>query len=141
MFTSETKTLETNILTVSEESPVSTYRTITALKEYPGIISFYDPFVTYTYQSVAGDYSIQQMTNGSFYVGREQDGTISLYSIDAVIRLAFLHEKNRMSDMILFPGMYVRFDPSLNRNLLGADLFRIILSMTSSGDSDALDRT
>lgn len=132
MFTSESKTLETNILSVSEESPVSIFRTVTALKEYPGIISFYDPFITYTYQSVAGDYSIQQMTNGSFYIGREKDGTISLYSIDAVIRLAFLHEKNRMSDMILFPGMYVRFDPSLNRNLLWADLFRIILSMTSS---------
>ncbi len=141
MFTSESKTLETNILSVSEESPVSIYRTVTALKEYPGIISFYDPFITYTYQSVAGDYSIQQMTNGSFYIGREKDGTISLYSIDAVIRLAFLHEKNRMSDMILFPGMYVRFDPSLNRNLLWADLFRIILSMTSSGDDDAVDRT
>lgn len=141
MFTSESKTLETNILSVSEESPVSIFRTVTALKEYPGIISFYDPFITYTYQSVAGDYSIQQMTNGSFYIGREEDGTISLYSIDAVIRLAFLHEKNRMSDMILFPGMYVRFDPSLNRNLLWADLFRIILSMTSSGDADAVDRT
>lgn len=135
MFTDESKTLDTNIVTLSG-------RTIIALKEYPGIISFYDPFEVYTYQSFVGDYSIQQITNGSFYIGREKDGTISLYSIDAVIRLEFLHEKNHMTDMLLFPWMYVRFDPKLNRNLAGADLFRIILSMTStSWDPDAEDRT
>jgi hypothetical protein len=47
-----------------------------------------------------------------------------------------------MTDMMLFPGMYIRFDPKLNRNLAEADLFRIILSMVSdTGDSGEIERT
>ena len=57
------------------------------------------------------------MTNGSFYVGTEADGTHSLYSIDAVVRLDFLSDGKKMTDMTLFPGMYIRFDPKMNPSL------------------------
>lgn len=135
MLTSETKVIETNTMTLSGN-------TIIPLKEYSTIVSLYDPFTLYNYKSLQNDYMIRQITNGSFYIGREKDGTISVYSIDAVIRLDFLHEGNYMTDMVLFPGMYIRFDPSLNRTLAGADLFRIILSMVSNGsDPDSINRT
>ena len=34
-----------------------------------------------------------------------------------------------MTNLILFPGSYIRFDPSRNRSLNNADLFRTILSL------------
>jgi hypothetical protein len=34
-----------------------------------------------------------------------------------------------MTNMILFPGSYIRFDPARNRSLKNADLFRTILSL------------
>ena len=36
---------------------------------------------------------------------------VSIYSIDAVIELTFFDKGEKMTDMILFPGMYIRFDP------------------------------
>ncbi len=85
MFISESRNLETNLLTLSGN-------TITPLKDYPTIISLYDPFMLYNMRSVNEDYMIRQITNGSFYIGREADDTISVYSIDAVIRLDFLDQ-------------------------------------------------
>ncbi len=93
-------------------------------------------------KSVKDDYLISQITNGSFYLSREGDGTVSVYSIDAVIRLDFLDKGNYMTNMLLFPGMYIRFNPEYNRNLAKADLFRIILSMVSDAtNTDAVERT
>lgn len=56
-------------------------------------------------------YQITQITNGSFYISDEVDKTVSIYSIDAVIELTFFDKGEKMTDMILFPGMYIRFDP------------------------------
>jgi hypothetical protein len=135
MFTSETKNIDTNILTLSGN-------TIIPKKDYPAIISLYDPFTLYNMKSVQNDYMIRQITNGSFYIWREPDGTLSVYSIDAVIRLDFLDNWSYMTDMVLFPWMYIRFNPTYNRNLAWADLFRIILSMVSDvTDTEAVDRT
>ena len=92
-----------------------------------GIISLYDPFVTYTLYPVDMNYGISQITSGSFYIADESDGTVSIYSIDAVVQLSFFDQKNLMTDMILFPGMYIRFDPKSNQDLRWADLFRIML--------------
>jgi hypothetical protein len=41
-----------------------------------------------------------------------------------------------MTDMVLFPGMYIRFDPKMNRALLGANLFRILQSLEPNGTED-----
>ncbi|MBC7503980.1 hypothetical protein H7169_03335 [Candidatus Gracilibacteria bacterium] len=92
-----------------------------------GIISLYDPFVTYKLYRADIKYSISQITSGSFYISDEPDGTVSIYSIDAVVQLSFFDKGNIMTDMILFPGMYIRFDPESNVDLRGADLFRIML--------------
>ena len=111
-------------------------------KDAQGIVSLYDPFSSYRILSQNNDFAIDQMTNGSFYIGREVDGTISLYSIDAVGRLDFLSAGKSMTNMVLFPGMYIRFDPKLNSTLLGADLFRIMLSMVPDGTkSDSTNTT
>jgi hypothetical protein len=99
----------------------------------PALVSLYDPFSNYTITTDDNTFSIEQITNGSFYFGKEQDGTISIYSIDAVGRLNFLDRGTRMTDMVVFPGMYIRFDPTLNAGLKSADLFRILLSMGPSG--------
>ena len=61
MFTSETKNIDTNILTLTGNE-------IVPLKDYPAIISLYDPFTLYNMKSVENDYLIHQITNGSFYV-------------------------------------------------------------------------
>jgi hypothetical protein len=84
---------------------------------YPTVYSLYDPFMSYTVSSLHKDFLITQVTNGSFYVGTEPNGTYSLYSVDAVIRLDFLSEAKHMADMVLFPGMYIRFDPKMNKTL------------------------
>ena len=38
-----------------------------------------------------------------------------------------------MTDMVLFPGMYIRFDPKMNSGLNGANLFRILQSLEPDG--------
>ena len=76
---------------------------ITFPKEAQGIVSLYDPFSSYRIISKDNDFAIDQMTNGSFYIGREVDGTVSLYSIDAVGRLEFLDAGKSMTNMVLFP--------------------------------------
>lgn len=91
------------------------------------IVSLYDPFSLYNLYPANHSYQINQITNGSFYISDEPDGTVSIYSIDAVIQLSFFYEGVNMTDMILFPGMYIRFDPKANLALKWADLFKIML--------------
>lgn len=107
----------------------------------PWIISLYDPFSSYKIRSASSDFAIEQMTNGSFYIWKESDGTISIYAIDGVGRLEFLNNEKYMTDMVVFPGMYIRFDPRLNATLEWADLFRIMLSMESDGTRDQSQKT
>lgn len=104
--------------------------------QYAAIVSLYDPFSQYTIDSVYGDFSIAQVTNGSYFVWRERDGNYSLYSIDAVVRLDFLDNGKKMTDMVLFPGMYIRFDPKMNAALSEANLFRILQSLEPNGTED-----
>ena len=94
-----------------------------------GIISLYDLFSTYSIHSQSGSFRLDQITNGSFYIGNESDGKIVIYAIDGVARLVFLSWWKEMTNMILFPGSYIRFDPKRNSALNGADLFRTILSL------------
>lgn len=103
---------------------------------YSSIISLYDPFSVYTINSKNNDFSLVQVTNGSFYVGMENDGTYSVYSIDAVVRLDFLSQGKKMTDMVLFPWMYIRFDPLMNKTLDGANLFRILQTLEPNGTQD-----
>jgi hypothetical protein len=91
------------------------------------IVSLYDPFSLYRLYPTNHTYQIDQITNGSFYISDEPDGTVSIYSIDAVVQLSFFYENSKMTDMILFPGMYIRFDPKANLALKWADLFKIML--------------
>lgn len=111
--------------------------------QYSAIFSLYDPFSVYTIRSSSRDFSLTQVTNGSFYIGTEADGTHSLYSIDAVVRLDFLSEWKEMTDMTLFPGMYIRFSPTMNSSLSWANLFRILQSLQPDGthDQDGPDTT
>lgn len=94
-----------------------------------GIVSLYDPFTSYSLRPKDMTYGITQITNGSFYLSTEPDGTISIYSIDIVMDLSFFDQGKKMTSMILFPGMYIRFDPLSNRELKWADLFRIMLTL------------
>lgn len=94
---------------------------------FQGIVSLYDPFVSYTLYPSDASYRVTQITNGSYYLSSESDGTISIYSIDVVAELAFYDQWEQMTNMILFPGMYIRFDPKANKDLKWADLFRIML--------------
>jgi hypothetical protein len=41
-----------------------------------------------------------------------------------------------MTDMVIFPGMYIRFDPKENAKLKETDLFRILLTLDSSSVKD-----
>lgn len=94
-----------------------------------GIVSLYDLFVHYTIHSDRGSFKLEQITNGSFYIGHESDGKISIYSIDGVARLTFLDKGADMTNMVLFPGSYIHFDPTRNASLKDADLFRIITTL------------
>lgn len=96
-------------------------------KDFQGIFSLYDPFSVYELYPLSKMYDIKQITNGSLYISDEPDGTVSIYSIDAVVELSFFDQWKKMTDMILFPGMYIRFDPQANKELQWADLFRIML--------------
>lgn len=110
--------------------------------QYATIVSMYDLFTTYTIRSLNWDFSISQITNGSLYIWMENDGTYSLYSIDSVVRLDFLDAWNTMTDMVLFPGMYIRFDPKMNKALEWANLFRVLQSLEPNGTDDiSLDST
>ena len=108
------------------------------LQGFQGIVSLYDPFVSYAIHPIDASYSVNQITNGSYYLSAEPDGTVSIYSIDVVAELAFYDSGEQMTNMILFPGMYIRFDPSANRDLKWADLFRIMLVL---GDEQSDKRT
>lgn len=109
--------------------------------QYSTVFSLYDPFTTYLMKSRDKDFAITQVTNGSFYVGTEKDATISIYSVDAVVRLDFLSDGEAMTDMMLFPGMYIRFDPAVNSSLKWANLFRILQSLEPDGTQDVTSNT
>ncbi len=96
-----------------------------------GIFSFYDPFKIYTIENQKLQFRISQLTNGSVYFGSEDDGTVSVYSIDLVAKLTFLHQNEDMSEIIIFPGMYIRFDPTQNIAFKNANLFHILTTLNS----------
>lgn len=100
-----------------------------SIGDAPGIVSLYDLFLTYTVYDRNENFRIEQITNGSFYIGKESDGKVAIYAIDGVIRLTLISQWKDMTNLILFPGSYIRFDPSRNRSLNNADLFRTILSL------------
>lgn len=102
------------------------------ISDVPGIMSLYDLFQSYKIYDKWWSFRLDQITNGSFYIGKEPDGKVAIYAIDGVIRLVFLTAKEEMTSMILFPGSYIRFDPTKNRSLKNADLFRTILSLQES---------
>lgn len=112
------------------------WRVLTIDPKYSSIISLYDPFATYTINSVYNDFSIAQITNGSFFIWLESDWTYSMYSIDSVVRLDLLSNWKKMTDMVFFPGMYMRFNPKMNSSLDGANLFRIMQSLQPNGTED-----
>lgn len=117
-------------------------KTLSFDPRYPAVFSLYDPFTLYSLASINNDFALTEITNGSFYVGMEIDNTISVYSIDAVIRLDFFSDGKKMTDMVLFPGMYIRFDPSMNTSLEWANLFRILQSLQPDGTQDiSMDNT
>lgn len=103
------------------------------LWEVSWIVSLYDLFMMYTIFDSKDRFRLDQITNGSIYIWKEkdEDGTqkISVYAIDGVVRLTFLSDKQEMTSLLLFPWSYIRFDPSRNRSLKWADLFRTILSL------------
>lgn len=96
-------------------------------KDFQWIISLYDPFSLYNIRPLDKSYNIKQITNGSIYIGDEPDGTVSIYSIDAVVELSFLDQWKKMTDMIIFPGIYIRFDPLASKQLEWVDSYKTIL--------------
>ncbi len=92
----------------------------------PSIFSFYDPFQNYTIRDAKNRFTFEAITNGSIYVGQESDGMISVYSIDSIGEMTFLADGKKMTDIILFPGMFIRFDPSQNPELKNADITKIM---------------
>lgn len=48
-------------------------------------------------------FRIEEVTNGSVYIGKESDGAYSIYSVDAVVRFYFLVGEEVMTDIIIFP--------------------------------------
>lgn len=95
------------------------------IKNGAGIFSWYDPFLLYELHDGENSFQLEQITNGSVYVSYENDGAIMIYSIDLVANLGFLANGEKMTEMIIFPGMSVRFDPSKNAELKNADLLKI----------------
>lgn len=124
-------------LSQSAEMPIKTQITRQDknifVEKIRGIFSWYDPFDVYVVSDVTKNFAFKQITSGSFYLSHENDGTIVLYSIDMVGELSFLHEGVEKTKMILFPGMYFRFDPEMNKNLAEkADLLGIIQAQGKS---------
>lgn len=118
------------------------WREVTLKHSWPMIISLYDPFSLYKIHSASGEYSIDQVTNGSFYVWREENNTISVYSIDTVVKLNFLFSWEHMADIVLFPGMYVRFNPVFNRIFKWVtDPFRVAQVVESDEDQNTAGTT
>lgn len=77
--------------------------------------------------TIKGDgFRIEEITNGSVYIGKENDGAYSIYSVDAVVRFYFLVWDEAMTDIIIFPWYHMRFDPSKNADLKNADLLRVV---------------
>ena len=103
-----------------------------------GIFSWYDPFELYTLSDFEKKFCLTQITSGSMYLSHENDGTITLYSTDMVAELVFLDQGEEKTKMILFPGMYFRFDPSLNKDMKDADLLRIIQVQQGSDKNTAI---
>lgn len=101
-----------------------------------GIFSWYDPFKNYTLKNTDNTFRIDQITNGSLYYGTESDGTITFYSVDMVANLTYIADGQDMTTMIVFPGMYVRFDPKINKTLKWSDLFRIMLALKSADEKN-----
>ena len=66
-------------------------------------MSLYDLFLSYTIYDEKKQFKLEQITNGSFYIGKEADGKIALYAIDGVVRLTFISDGEDMTNMILFP--------------------------------------
>lgn len=98
-----------------------------------GIFSWYNPFDVYEFIDKNQNFSLKQITSGSMYLSYEDDGTIVLYSVDMAAELGFLWQGSERTKMIIFPGMYVRFDPSLNEKIPeNADLLRIIQTQQGS---------
>jgi hypothetical protein len=62
------------------------------LGDASGIMSLYDLFLSYTIFDDNNTFRLEQITNGSFYIRKEDDGKIALYAIDGVIRLTFIHQ-------------------------------------------------
>lgn len=89
------------------------------------IFSWYDPFTNYILSDNARTFELSQITNGSVYISHEDDGSISIYSVDLVANLGFLADNQKMTEMMIFPGMKVRFDPRQNSRLKNADLLVI----------------
>lgn len=104
-----------------------------------GIISWYDPFSTYKLHDQDHLYEMTQITNGSFYISPESDGTVSIYSIDIVGELSFFSAGEKMTSIILFPGMYIRFDPTTSAELRGADLFRIMVVLADDAKHTGIE--
>jgi hypothetical protein len=104
-----------------------------------GIISWYDPFSTYKLYDKSHLYEMSQITNGSFYISPESDGTVSIYSIDIVGELSFFSAGEKMTSIILFPGMYIRFDPTTSAELRGADLFRIMVVLADDAKRTGIE--
>lgn len=104
-----------------------------------GIISWYDPFSTYKLHDQDHLYEMAQITNGSFYISPESDGTVSIYSIDIVGELSFFSAGEKMTSIILFPGMYIRFDPTASAELRGADLFRIMVVLADDAKHTGIE--
>lgn len=95
-----------------------------------GIFSGYDPFAIYEVENKSRTFNLTQITNWGFYFGENADETVSIYSIDSVSKLTFYFtdkqgERKEATNMILFPGMMIRFDPNKTEILENKDLLSI----------------
>lgn len=103
-----------------------------------GIFSGYDPFAIYEVENKSRTFNLTQITNWSFYFGENSDKTVSIYSIDSVSKLTFYFtntqgERKEATNMILFPGMMIRFDPNRTEILENKDLLWIKIILTTPG--------
>ncbi len=97
------------------------------------IFWLYNPFASYDISTP--DFRVEPITNGSIYFATEDDGTVSIFTLDSVVRLYFLSSGKPMTDMMLFPGNYIRFDPTRNAELENVDLFRVMTSLDGSNQT------
>ncbi len=120
---------------VSESFIYSTGNLVNNLTLHKGtyIFGFYNPFSSYDISTP--DFRVEPITNGSIYFTTETDGTISIFTLDSVARLYLISAGKTMTDLMLFPGNYIRFDPSRNAELDSVDLFRVITSLDGSNQT------